>query len=73
MVALFFSIYNEDFNDYQDWYENDYEENDYYYEQYDEYGNYVEIKNDFEKPIFFDEILSNFVNSLSEEKLKMNN
>lgn len=70
MVALFFSISNEDFNDYQDWYENDYEENDDYYEEYDEYGNYVQIKNDFEKPIFFDEILLNFVNSLSEEKSK---
>ena len=78
MVALFFAISPEDLKDYEDWSENDYEDEyeeydeDYYddYYEYDIYGNYNKYKGDFIKPIFFDELLSNFVNNLSEEKLK---
>lgn len=78
MVALFFAVSPEDLKDYEDWSENDYEdeyeeyEEDYYddYTEYDRYGNYNRYKSDFVKPIFFDEILSNFVNNLSEEKAK---
>lgn len=79
MVALFFAVSPEDLKDYEDWSENDYEdeyeedEEDYYedyYDEYDRYGNYNRYKSDFIKPIFFDEILSNFVNNLSEEKIK---
>lgn len=80
MVALFFAVSPEDLKDYEDWSENDYEdeyeedEEGYYYDdyndEYDRYGDYNRYKSDFIKPIFFDEILSNFVNNLSEEKLK---
>ena len=78
MVALFFAISPEDLKDYEDWSENDYEDKyeeydeDYYddYYEYDKYRNYNRYKSDFIKPIFFDELLSNFVDNLSEEKLK---
>lgn len=78
MVALFFAISPEDLKDYEDWSENDYEDEyeeydeDYYdgYYEYDRYGNYNKYKSDFIRPIFFDELLSNFVNDLSEEKSK---
>lgn len=80
MVALFFAVSPEDLKDYEDWSENDYEdeyeedEEGYYYDdyndEYDRYGDYNRYKSDFIKPIFFDEILSNFVNNLSEKKLK---
>ena len=78
MVALFFAISPEDLKDYEDWAENDYEdeyeeyEDEYYdyYNEYDRYGNYNRYKSDFVKPIFFDEILQNFINDLSEDKLK---
>lgn len=78
MVALFFAVSPENLKDYEDWSENDYEDEyeeydeDYYddYPEYDGYGNYNRYKSDFIRPIFFDELLSNFVNNLSEEKLK---
>lgn len=80
MVALFFSVSPEDLKDYEDWSENDYEDEyeedeegyyyDDYYDEYDRYENYNRYKSDFIKPICFDEILSNFVNNLSEEKLR---
>lgn len=76
MLALFFAISPENLKDYEDWLENDYEDeeddeeyyNDYY--EYDRYENYNRYKSDFIKPIFFDELVSDFVNNLSEEKLK---
>lgn len=78
MVALFFAVSPEDLKDYEDWAENDYEDEyeeydeDYYddYYDYDRYGNYNRYESDFIRPIFFDELLSNFVNNLSEEKAK---
>lgn len=78
MVALFFAVSPEDLKDYEDWSENDYEdkyeeydEEDYYDDyEYDRYGNYNKYKSDFIRPIFFDELLSNFVNNLSEEKMR---
>lgn len=75
MVALFFAISPEDLKDYEDWSENDYEDeyeeyDDNYYDDYDRYGNYNKYKSNFIRPIFFDELLLNFVNNLQEEKLK---
>lgn len=78
MVALFFAISPEDFKDYEDWVENDYQEeheeyDENYYDdwyEYDGYDYYQKYKTNFIKPIFFDELLLNFVNNLSEEKLK---
>lgn len=78
MVALFFAVSPEDLKDYEEWSENDYEDEyeeyneDYYYDnyEYDRYGNYNKYRSDFIKPIFFDELLSNFVNNLPEEKLR---
>ena len=79
MVALFFTISPEDLKDYEDWSENDYEDEyeeydeDYYDDcyEYDRYGNYNKYKSNFIKPIFFDELVLNFVNGLSEEQLKI--
>lgn len=81
MVALFFAVSPEDLKDYEDWSKNDYEDEyeeyeeyedeDYYDDyEYDRYGNYNKYKSDFVRPIFFDELLSNFVNNLSEEKMR---
>ena len=78
MVALFFAVSPEDLADYEEWIESDYEddEEEYdedYYEYYDEYDRdeeYNGYKSNFVRPIFFDEILSNFVNNLSPNKLK---
>ncbi len=77
MVALFFAVSPEDFSDYEVWIENEYEEydedeEDYddYYDEYDRRDDYNGYKSNFERPIFFDEILLNFVNNLSQDKLK---
>lgn len=72
MVALFFAVSPEELKDYEDWSENDYDEEEYdenledYYDEYDDY----EEKSNFIKPIFFDKILSNYVDNLSEEDAK---
>ena len=66
MIALFFTISPEDLRDYEEWVENYYE--DQY--KYDRYKNYNRYRHNFIRPIFFNELLSNFVNKLSEEKLK---
>ena len=81
MVALFLAISPEDLADYEEWIENDYEdeyeenEDDYYDDYYNEYNsnryeNYKKYKSDFIKPILFDEMLSRFVDNLSEKELK---
>ena len=76
MVALFFAVSPDELRDYEDWSENDYEdeygdyEEDDYYDEHDSYGNYNKYRNNFIKPIFFDEILTNFVDSLSEQETK---
>lgn len=79
MVAQFFAVLPEELKDYEDWSENDYEEEycgdeeeyyDYYYNEYEGYRNYNKYRSDFIRPIFFDELLINFVNNLSEENLK---
>lgn len=79
MVALFFYASPNDLNDYEDWLQSDYErydEEDYYaeyndyYNDYDEYEKYTGYKDDFIKPIFFDNILKSFVDNLSEKEMK---
>ena len=77
MVALFFSISSEDLNDYEEWLENYYEEDDsdfdYYedeYNCYDRYENYNECRSNFIKPLFWDDLLTDFVNNLSEEEIR---
>lgn len=78
MIALFFTISPEDLRDYEEWVENYYEDeceeyDENYYEdqyKYDRYKNYNRYRHNFIRPIFFNELLSNFVNKLSEEKLK---
>ena len=77
MIALFFSVSPDDLEDYEDWEENDYEDEyedydeDYYYEhEYDRDETYDIYESDFVKPIFFDELLQNFINGLSEDRLK---
>lgn len=77
MVALFFAVSPEDLADYEEWIESDYEDeeeydDDYndYYDEYDSDEDYYECKSNFVRPIFFDEILSNFINNLPQDKLK---
>ena len=78
MVALFFKAFPEEYNDYASWMENDYEEPDDYYDE--DYGEYDYYDDDYDlrynyrenklNPVFFDEILENYLNSLSKEQMK---
>ena len=63
MVALYFTIFESEVADYEEWLYSDYN-NDLYEEYDDEYHSY------FEKPLFFDEVLENYVESLSIEELR---
>ena len=76
MVALFFAVFPEDFKEYEESlenyyqeeeYEEDCEDNDDYYEcNSNQYYN----RTSFAKPVFYDEILQNYINDLSEDKAK---
>ena len=77
MIALFFSVSPDELEDYENWIENDYEDEEKYeYEDNDDgyyyYGHefYDAYKSDFVKPIFFDELLQNFINGLPKDRLK---
>lgn len=69
MVSLYFTLFNEEAEDYEKWLESDYEdyEEDDYYENYN-YDQYPTKK--FNKPIFFDLALEDFVDNLNVQKLK---
>lgn len=76
MVALFFAVSPYDLKEYENWLESEDEEDedceDYDEEEceYDRYEKGNRYSSDFIKPIFFDEILKNFVNGLSEKSLR---
>lgn len=81
MVALYFSAFPDEANDYNDWmtskysdedYEDEYDEyNDYYYDKYEEYDYDESIYDkNFVKPLFFDEMLKKYINNLSIEEQK---
>ena len=79
MLALLFYVLPEEAKDYEYWlssnyddkeYDDEYNDEDEYDDYYERYNSYSMYHDDFVKQIFFDEILSNFVNSLSEEEIK---
>lgn len=77
MVALYFSLFQDEVDDYEEWLNNSYDEEDEYddcydyYDEYDDYDNYTRgYQNQFDKPLFFDVVLDNFISTLSEEKAK---
>lgn len=73
MVALYFYIFPEEAEDYQDWMESSYlnsfdEDDDYYYDEDDKYEYYSYVNEEI--PLCYDELLENFINCLSKEELK---
>lgn len=74
MVALYFSLFQDEVEDYEAWLENDYDEEDEYddyYDRYDDNDNYNHShRKEFDKPLFFDVVLDNFISTLPEEKLR---
>ena len=71
MTALYFSLFPEEVEDYECWLNNDYEEDDEdnYYDYYeDEYED--EEYDKFEKPIFFDNVLEEYVDDLSKDEMR---
>ncbi len=74
MVALYFSLFQEEADDYEAWLESDYDEEEYedYYDDYRYYNDYDDYYRDekYEKPLFFEEVLNSYVEDLSNEKLK---
>lgn len=73
MVALYFSIFDDEAEDYKEWLENNYYEDDEYsYNYYDDEDEYDDFYNNqkFDVPLFFDEVLSNYIDELSFEELK---
>lgn len=68
LVSDYYDENDDDEDDEDDYYEEDYY--DYDYDYYDKYNRYSRYNDDFIKPIFFDEILNNFVNNLSEDEIK---
>ena len=76
MTALYFELFPDEADDYEDWLNSDYydDEDEYYdYEDYyDEYEDNYGYRNNpnFEKPLFFDIVLEKYVNSLNIEELR---
>lgn len=75
MVALYFSIFEDEVEDYESWlnsdYDDEYDDYDDYDEEDDDYNEYDRsFNNNFEKPLFFDMVLDNCVKSLSKEQLQ---
>ena len=76
MVAVLFAVSKDDLKDYESLWENDYEDEyeyeDYYEDYYDECDEYdrFEYRSNFVRPIFFDQLLMNFINNLSPTDLK---
>lgn len=72
MVALYFSIFPNEVEEYNEWLTSEYDN----YNEYDDYDEYEDYEEDnyynqhFDKPLFFDEVLKNYINSLSVDKLK---
>lgn len=76
MVALFFTIFNDEAEEYSDWlhseYDEDYEDdNEDYYDDFYSEDYYDEDESiEYEKPLFFEEILNQYVDDLSANELK---
>ncbi len=71
MTALYFSLFPEEVEDYECWLNNDYEEEDEddYYDYYDDEYEDEEYEK-FEKPIFFDKVLEEYVDDLSKDEMR---
>lgn len=84
MVALYFSVFPEEAEDFNDWMsskysdedydeEDEYDEwdydNDYYYDDYKDY-HYNTYRENYVKPLFFDDMLKEYIDSLSIEEQK---
>lgn len=82
MTALYFELFPDEVDDYESWlnsdydedeeddycdYNNYYDDDDYYDDNY--YHDYREDSN-FEKPLFFDVFLEEYINNLNEEELR---
>lgn len=73
MIALYFSVFPDEADDYEEWlYSDDIDE-----EEYDEFDDYEEeedyeynYRSQFEKPLFYDYVLDSFINNLSESDAK---
>ena len=68
MIALYFDLFPEEVDDYESWLNSDYEED--YDEDYEDYDDYYDEDDDFEKPLFFNVVLDNYIESLSKEELQ---
>lgn len=71
MVALYFSIFEEEAEEYYRYLNDDYDEDEDYYDEDDyDYDCYnYNNKKPFEKPIYYDDLLNQFINQLSHEQL----
>lgn len=77
MVASYFELFPNEVDDYEAWLNNDYEDDEYdeydewdYDSVYNSYFDYDRNSYDFEKPLFFDVVLKDYVESLNKEQLK---
>lgn len=75
MVVLYFSIFPNEADDYNEWHNSDYyddeDENEYYDNYYDNYYDDSRYrKESFNKPLFFDTVLDDFISNLDEVDLR---
>ena len=73
MTALYFSLFQDEAEDYEEWLRNGYDEDEYDVDENDYYDNHEESyyhEKPFDKPIFFDVALENYVDNLDEIKLR---
>ncbi|MFR8103784.1 MAG: SWIM zinc finger family protein [Clostridia bacterium] len=76
MVALYFSAFPQEADDYNDWMSSKYSDEDYEEDYDDEYEDYYyddyrdQYDEDYIKPLFFDEMLKTYINNLSVEEQK---
>lgn len=68
MVALYFKIYPNEANDYKCWLESDYSDDIYDEDNY--YEDYHSQRYSFEKPLYFDIALDEFLDNLTDKELK---
>ena len=72
MTALYFELFPNEVDDYESWLNSDYDDDEYDEDDYydDDYAEYYEETRNFEKPLFFDAVLENYVNNLKIDELK---
>ena len=68
MVALYFTVFEDEANEYEEWLNSSYDDE---YDDYDEYEyDDYPIENNFTEPLFFNQVLDNYLDSLSVTQLK---